>query len=58
MVTMVDTPVSKFLDITRTNLINWVARYANVSEGCLEDGLGKNSLNIEVIKNVYGKIEM
>ena len=37
------TPVSKFLDITRTNLINWVARYAKMGEVGLEDGRGKNS---------------
>ena len=37
------TPVSKFLDITRTNLINWVARYAKLGEVGLEDGRGKNN---------------
>lgn len=37
------TPVSRSLDITRTNLINWVDRYAKLGEAGLEDGRGKSN---------------
>ena len=32
------TPVAHTLDITRTNLINWVSRYSKLGETGLEDG--------------------
>ena len=37
------TPVSRTLDITRTNLINWVSRYSKLGETGLEDGRGKGA---------------
>jgi hypothetical protein len=37
------TPVARILDITRTNLINWVSRYSKLGEFGLEDGRGKGS---------------
>lgn len=35
------TPVARTLNITRTNLINWVDRYSKLGEVGLEDGRGK-----------------
>ena len=37
------TPVSRALDITRTNLINWVSRFSNLGETGLEDGRSKGA---------------
>ena len=37
------TPVARALNITRTNLINWVDRYTKLGEVGLEDGRGKGS---------------
>ena len=35
------TPVARTLDITRTNLINWVSKYSKLGETGLEDGRSK-----------------
>lgn len=37
------TPVSNQLNITRTNLLNWVKKYTQFGEDGLEDGRGKNN---------------
>ena len=38
------TPVARALNITRTNLINWVDRYTKLGEVGLEDGRGKGAM--------------
>jgi hypothetical protein len=38
------TPVARTLDITRTNLINWVSKYSRLGETGLEDGRRKGAI--------------
>jgi len=42
------TPVSKMLNLTRTNLINWVKKYSEMGDVGLEDGRGKKTEGIFV----------
>lgn len=42
-------PVAQQLNITRTNLINWVSKYSNIGEAGLLDGRGKSTSGLFVL---------